>query len=449
MRLADTIALTSARIDPDLFRKARDRIDPAWIAAALDAGECTGMRRRKLPADAVVWLVIAACLFAHLSFEDVVKTLGITAPTRRGHAQVPPSSGAVADARARLGSGPMCEVFRTSASHWASGADFDHLKFHGLEVLATDGFTARVSDSPATVAEFGKPPSRSEEAAYPQVRALCVVNAMTHFVLDVAFGPYRSAEIPLYEELIPRLPSHSVTLHDRNFNSYGTLFRIQNGREDRHWLVRAKQSMVAVEVQALAPGDTLVDLELSPQARKHDPTLPRHMRARRITYVIGAKSYTLITSMLDPVRFPAHEIAALYHSRWEVELVFDDVKTELRESALTLRSKAVDGIYQELYGVLIAHNLVRVEMAKAAVLLRVSPTRISFHRALVLICQHVQWVATSSAPSKAFDRALVLQAQLQYLLLPPRRVDRHYPRVQKVVVGRYPRKRIGQPEEAT
>ena len=202
-------------------------------------------------------------------------------------------------------------------------------------------------------------------------------------------------------------------------------------------------------LRAHGPRDTLVDLEMSPQARKQDPTLPRHLRARRIVYVIGAKTYMLITSMLDPVRFPAQEVAALYHSRWEVELVFDDVKTELRESSMTLRSKTVDGIYQELYGVLIAHNLVRVEMAKAAVLLRVPPTRISFHRALVLICQHVQWVATSSAPSKAFDRTLILQAQLQYLLLPPRRVDRHYPRVQKVVVGRYPRKRIGKPAEAT
>ena len=116
MKLADAVALTSTHIDPDLFRRARDRIDPAWISAALDAGECTGMRRRKLPADAVVWLVIAACLLAHLSFEDVVKTLGITVPTRRGHAQVPPSSGAVADARARLGSGPMCDVFRVSSA---------------------------------------------------------------------------------------------------------------------------------------------------------------------------------------------------------------------------------------------------------------------------------------------------------------------------------------------
>jgi hypothetical protein len=449
MKLADAIALTSPRLDPDLFRRARDRINPAWIAAALETGECTGMRRRKLPADAVVWLVIAACLLAHLSFDDVVKTLGIAAPTRRGNAQTPPSSGAVADARARLGSGPMCEVFRTSARHWSAGADFEHLRFHGLDVLATDGFTARVYDSRAMVEEFGKPPSRSEEAAYPQIRALCVVNAMTHFVLDAAFGPYRSAEIPLYEELVPRLPSHSVTLHDRNFNSYGTLCRIQAGGVERHWLVRAKQSMVAVEVQALGPGDALVDLEMSPQARKQDPSLPRHLRCRRVTYVIGAKTYTLITSMLDPVRFPAQEVAALYHSRWEVELVFDDVKTELRESAITLRSRTVDGVYQELYGVLVAHNLVRVEMAKAAVLLRVPPNRISFHRALVLICQHVQWVANSSAPSKAFDRTVLLQAQLQYLLLPPRRVERHYPRVQKVVVGRYPRKRIGKPEETT
>ena len=37
----------------------------------------------------------------------------------------------------------------------------------------------------------------------------------------------------------------------------------------------------------------------------------------------GFKPQTLLTSMTDPVAYPAAEIAALYHERWEIELGYD------------------------------------------------------------------------------------------------------------------------------
>lgn len=447
--LASALRSTTVALHADRLRSIRERIDPDWVSRAIERGEALSVRRRKMPPDVVVWLILGVCLFGGKSFADVVRSLGLVAPTRRGTVQALPTSGAVAQARRRLGSAAMCELFRISAEHWAALPEFEHLRFHGLHVLAADGVTLRVADTPSNCTEFGKPSSRREEAAYPQVRGVCVADATTHMVLDAAFGAYTDAEVPLFTELIERLPERSVTILDRNFNAYGILHRVHDATKERHWLVRAKRTMAYREISRLGDGDTLVELQFSPKARAADPTLPPTCEVRRIEYSVKGKQFVVITSMVDAERFPAAEVAALYASRWELEMVFDDVKTEQRDAAPTLRSKLPDGVYQELYGLFIAHNLVRVEMARAAVLLRVSPTRISFHRSLQVICDHLVYFAHTSAPSKLEDREWELRRLLQHLLLPERRSHRRYPRVLKTVVARYPRKTLSQAQAST
>ena len=115
---------------------------------------------------------------------------------------------------------------------------------------------------------------------------------------------------------------------------------------------------------------------------------------------------------------------------------------------MTLRSKTPDGIHQELYALMLAHNLVRMEMAEVAALLEVEPTRIRFHRAVAAIAHHLHNVA-AAPPSKLLMYRDFLRAQLAYFLLPERRTERSYPRALKVVVPRYPRKVIGKPRGST
>lgn len=154
----------------------------------------------------------------------------------------------------------------------------------------------------------------------------------------------------------------------------------------------------------------------------------------------------LLTSLVDHVRFPAPEVAALYASRWEVEIAFDDMKTEQLRAATTLRSKQPDGVYQEVYGLLVAHNLVRAEMARSAVLFSVAPTRINFHRSLELVQEQLRSMCLTTAPSKLGGEEFLLRERLRFLVLPERRSHRRYPRALKVVVPKYPRKVPRQPE---
>lgn len=77
-------------------------------------------------------------------------------------------------------------------------------------------------------------------------------------------------------------------------------------------------------------------------------------------------SYRLLTTLLDPEKNPAEDLAALYPERWEIEGAFDELKTHLRGGRVVLLSKTADLVEQELYGLMLAHRAVRALMWQAA-----------------------------------------------------------------------------------
>jgi len=90
-----------------------------------------------------------------------------------------------------------------------------------------------------------------------------------------------------------------------------------------------------------------------------------------ITYTLpgvpGADAaYRLVTTVLEPARAPATELAALYHERWEMETAFDELKTHLRGGGRVLRSKTPDLVRQEAWGFVLAHFALRALMHEAA-----------------------------------------------------------------------------------
>ncbi|MDQ2665294.1 MAG: transposase, partial [Gemmatimonadota bacterium] len=80
----------------------------------------------------------------------------------------------------------------------------------------------------------------------------------------------------------------------------------------------------------------------------------------------AAATYRLVTTVLEPGRAPAEELAALYHERWEMETAFDEFKTHLRGGQRVLRSKTPELVRQEAWGFLLAHFAIRALMHEAA-----------------------------------------------------------------------------------
>jgi IS4 transposase len=113
-----------------------------------------------------------------------------------------------------------------------------------------------------------------------------------------------------------------------------------------------------------------------------------------------ASRYRLISSLLDPVLAPALELAAVYHERWEIEAVFDELKTHLIDRRRCFRSKTAEGARQEFYGWVLAHYAVCWLMHHAASSQRVRTRSLSFTGNLRLI-RLTQPLSGASPPSAA------------------------------------------------
>ncbi len=110
----------------------------------------------------------------------------------------------------------------------------------------------------------------------------------------------------------------------------------------------------------------------------------------RLEGVVGAEPiYRLLTTILDHETAPAHELAALYHERWEIETALDELKTHLRGSRIVLRSKTPDLVRQEFYGLMMAHFAIRSLIHEAALKVDEDSDRLSFvHAVRVLSFDH-------------------------------------------------------------
>ncbi len=452
VELAETFnTLLNGNDIPASFERFGKKLDAKWIDDALKETGKASVRRRKLPAQLVVWVVIAMALFRDRSIHEVVTHLGLVLPnekSKRAMAGESVAPSAIPQSRYRVGAAPMKSIFKRTAQSWTLTAAQEH-KWHGLKLFGIDGTTLRVPDTEENRKDFGLPPSSRGQAGYPQVRLVALMALRSHLIMDVAFGPYsgkQTGEQSLAQQLWPQLPESSLVILDKGFINYGLFYRLSHSTPStvtglKHWLVRAKNNFRGKTLEVLGAGDELIELSISAAARKKDPTLPATMVVRAIRYQIkGHRPQTLLTSLLDPEQYPAIEIATLYHERWELELGYDEIKTHMLERQEALRSKKPEGVRQEIWGLLIAYNLVRNEMLEVAVAAGVDPIRVSFRHSLQLLrvfCIVEAWTCAPGNLPKRLSSHFEMVAAL--LILPERRPERRYKRHVKIKMSKYKR----------
>lgn len=443
MELGAALLAVAERGWPAGVDEMRAAIDPAWIATALAASQRSTVRRRKLPAEFVVWLVIAMALFRNRRISDVVHHLGLVVP----HADGTParvSNAAIVQARDKLGPEPLVALFRQLATTWA-GVEAPHERWRDLAVYGVDGTTLRVPDTPENEAAFGRPGASrgGAPAGYPQVRLVVLLRLRSRLLTAAAVGPYRDSESALSETVWNALPPHSLVVLDRGFASYALFHRLYDPATTRHWLIRARSGPWALKwhvVGRRTRDDQLVELTPSRGTRDAHPTLAPTLRARAVhVRRRGFRPYVVLTSMLDADQYPAAEVAALYHDRWELELAFDELKTHTLERLETLRSKAPARVQQEVWGLLIAYNLVRYLLVRAAARAHVTPRALGFRQALLLV-QNFLLTVWGVAPGTIPRHLDQLLDDVALGVLPARRA-RRFPRAVKIKMSNYPRKR--------
>lgn len=430
--LSSELTATLDAIPPAGVARLAEQLPMAWIEDALCCSGSASIRRRRLPAEQVVWLVIALALYRHQSMPEVLETLDLALP-RRDTPFV--SKSAITQARQRLGHAPLAQLFEVSAKAWC-GQDAARHQWHGLSLLAMDGVVLRVADSPENRTYFGAQVYPSGKvASYPQVRAVTLTAIPTHLVADMVFGEYDRNEMRYAKTLIERIPDHSLTVFDKGFFSAQLLLGLNLAGVERHYLIPAKTN-AKWEVVSGTPDDCVVRMKVSPQARAKAPELPEFWIARAIrTLSASGRTRILLTSLMDGRRYPATSLAECYRRRWEIETSYRELKQSMLGCELTLRSRTPLGVAQEIWGALIAYNLVRLEMAKAAADAKVAPTDLSFIRALHILQHEMIWAA-AMAPGKLPAHLARLRLQMQFAIVEKRR-GRLCPRVVKAKPAKY------------
>lgn len=387
MQLKD-FSFIAPTVEAELILRAIETvISPEKIVQSLAQTGSVEERKRKLPSQLTVCLVIAMSLWASDSMGTVLKNLvqGLNRQwTRLGQYWKAPSSSSISEARQRLGCRVMSQLFekivRPLGTPQTPGAFLG-----GLRVMAVDGTVLDVPDSTANARVFGYPGSRKgTRAAFPKVRLVLLVEAGTHLIVDALMCPYRLGERVRAFKLLRSCGQGMLLMWDRGLHSYRMVHATKN--RGCQYLGRVPKNVKFPVEKVLEHGSYLS--WIAPD-RKSKNKGGAQIQVRVIEYTIdsddGQQTYRLITSLMDIAVFPALLLANEYHQRWEIENTIDELKTHLNGRKTPIRSLKPREVVQEIYGWLLGHYAVRTLMFQAATHAGISPLRLGFTGTLKVI----------------------------------------------------------------
>ncbi len=401
---------------------------------------------KHLPAWLVLWFVVALGLFSGESYRQVYRWL-----VRFSKDHAVPIRSTLCEARKRLGPAALVRLFQRVVHLLADPARTPQAFYRGMRLMALDGFVLNLPDFPDVARCFGRPgttrrPSSSKSShrapapgAFPQSRLLALCEAGTHVLWRVLIKPYRVGEITMAPPLLRLLEPGMLLLWDRNFFKYAHVRQVVD--RGAQLLARIKSDIKLRVIRRLSDGSYLSKVYRSQYDRRHDRN---GLLVRVIKYTLNDRNrpghrqtHRLLTTLLDEKLDPAARLVELYHVRWEQELAIDELKTH-ELSRATLVSQTPAGVVQEIYGLLIAHFVIRSLMHEAAVRENIDPLRLSFVGTLkILRCRLAEAPRTPSGRRQWWQRLLQEIAGEQ---IEPRR-NRINPRVIKRKMSNWNKKR--------
>jgi hypothetical protein len=371
-------------------------VPAARVHESLNAHGVNSQRLRRFPAVAGVYYVMALSLYPHAAYEEVFCAVAQGLAWGAGSALPEPvGKSSISALRARIGWEPLRDLVRTCCIPLAEQAAQPQAFHRGLRVVAMDGSRLELADEIDIERTFGRPGSRTGTAGFPQAQCVVLTECLTHAILAADIGPYRGDEWALCGSLLGALEPGMLCLADRGFNGYRHYSDALATGAQLLW--RAAEHRLLPQHQLLADGSYLSHIEPSSQERREGAAA---IQVRVIEYGLPGLSnaeprYRLITSLLDCQQWPAAELAALYHRRWQVEAVFDELKTHMRQGRRTLRSKTPDLVRQEFFGWVLAHYAVRWLLHQGALYAGCGDDELSF-------AAHVQLLSREQTRSGAF-----------------------------------------------
>ena len=322
--------------------------------------------------------------------------------------------------------------------------------YKGMRLMAIDGTLFNTQDTVGNDAEFGRSKNQYGKGAYPQIRAVCLLECGSRATIDVSLGGYNRSETHGAHDVLRVVEAGMLVMHDAGLFGGGLWQGIR--QRDAHALSAIAETVLlgTEEREVLSDGSYLTWLNPSNSAIY---PLEKPMRIRVIEYQITdtrlgepGKIYRLATTLLDEKTYPARELIVLYHERWEIELAYDEIKTHQRQQQKVLRSKTPQGVRQEVYATLLVHYAVRALMVQAAAEAGIDPDRLSFTEAAFQINEAID-DAMVFAPEHQEKIAKRMRQRFRQNLLPERHLRINRREIKQVYNKHKPKKRGVPPPE--
>jgi hypothetical protein len=365
-----------------------ERVLPATdIAQVLAAEGRQAQRVRKLDLLLTVLVIVGMNIYPALSIGHVIQKLarGLRFIWPDADYDVPKDS-ALSYRRYQLGAPVMARLFRHICRPIATLETKGAFCF-GLRTMAIDGTIETLPDTAANAAVFGRHHTGRGEAAFPQTQCVYLAECGTHVIVDAGFWPIHTSERVGGHRMLRSITADMLVMWDRGFHDYDMITGVRH--RQAHVLSRLPAHVKPERVQTLPDGSWLAYIYPSDYQRRRqgERCLVRIIAYKVTDPALAAPNEThrLLTTLLDPDLYPALDLICAYHERWEIEVAIDEIDTHQRLSAKTLRSLKPVGVIQELYGLLIAHFIIRSLMHEAAVQADIDPDRLSFVHAVELI----------------------------------------------------------------
>ena len=345
-------------------------------------GSKAGARKRLYSAPVTFWLMLGQ-VFNGGSLRSAVREVqasfagtGVELPNGKG------ASGSYSDARKRLQDSELDQVNRRVCGKMPGSSDL----LGGRRIMVVDGTGIQLEDTHINQAWFPQPSEQKEGCGFPVVQLLGLMNLENGALEHFCHSPMSAHEGRLFEcELASKLRCGDVLLADRCFCSFlqfAELFRrgvdpLMRLHHSRLWPKTLKDDEGVVEWKRPPLSQCPEDVTEAEWER-----LPPSIAVRYVRRVLRRKGFRdqVIMVATTLMKEPTDEILLAYVRRWEIELTFDDIKTSMGMDFI--RAKSPEMALKMIRVHLIAYNLVRLQMFRAAMIYGGSPRRLSFKGAL-------------------------------------------------------------------
>jgi Insertion element 4 transposase N-terminal len=218
------------------------------VHAVLAATTRASLRQRNLPAQVVVYYVIALALYMGSSYREVLRCLleGVQWLLDPSVSLKVAGKSGISQARTRLGWEPLRqlhdEVVGPIASPATKGA-----WYAGLRLVSLDGSTLDVADEAANDAAFGRPGASRGSSAYPQLRFVSLVENGTHVLFGSQMAPYGTGEVTLAKPVLASLRAGMLCLADRQFFGFELWTLASKTGADLLWCIKHNMRLASDE----------------------------------------------------------------------------------------------------------------------------------------------------------------------------------------------------------